>query len=572
MNAFARIAAWLSLAALVAGCGSPTQTSGGSTDTGNSLDVLAGLAIGTDSLPATDQTVRLRRADYLTPIPIGLKGSALRPAAAIPRSKIDTVTGIDGRFRFTDVDTGRYLLEVGDLDRAAVAPVSIADLADHPTDRVDFDTARLAPTTRVVGGIQFRAAAERAWIQVYGLERLSVASPSTGRFLVRLPRGAFRLRFTDPGCPSGCEKTAEVTVAGEDSLDIGTVDLRDPAEPFAAWRHSARVTVNTKAGGAGISRAVHGFPMLVRLDSANFDFTECRPDGGDLRFAKAGGRAALPYEIERWDTAAKRAEVWVRLDTVKGEDDSQHFLAYWGNDTALNRGDGRAVFDTGAGHAGVWHLAEDARNAHLGHRDATGNANHGTGSGFTDSSMVDGAIGAAQRFTGADEEIRVADHASLDVGTGDFTLSLWARAETLSGTQQMVSKRVSPGSDYEIQMLADGNVESQVGQDPDVLVVRGRNTLRPGDWHHLALQRRGDRVTVFLDGAENASRTGTPRDLGNDADLLFGRDYSDALREPWRGSLDEVRLMRGAASPEWIRLSYHTQRPGASALRLTRLP
>lgn len=230
------------------------------------------------------------------------------------------------------------------------------------------------------------------------------------------------------------------------------------------------------------------------------------------------------------------------------------------------------MFDTGDGHAGVWHLADAAGAAPGGHRDATSHGNHGTGGGLTDSSRMDGAIGGAQRFAGPDAQIRVADHASLDFGAGDFTLSVWARAETLSGKHQLVSKRTSPGSDYEIQVLADANVESHVGRDPDIAVVRGRNTMRLGEWHLLVLQRRGDRIAFFLDGAENASATDAPRDLDNDGDLFIGRDFTDAMQERWKGGIDEVRLMRGSASAEWIRLCYHTQRPGASALRVTRLP
>jgi hypothetical protein len=41
------------------------------------------------------------------------------------------------------------------------------------------------------------------------------------------------------------------------------------------------------------------YPVPVQLNKDNFDFSQARDDGGDLRFATADGKL-LPYEIELW--------------------------------------------------------------------------------------------------------------------------------------------------------------------------------------------------------------------------------------------------------------------------------
>ena len=49
-----------------------------------------------------------------------------------------------------------------------------------------------------------------------------------------------------------------------------------------------------------------GYPVLVALGADNFDFAQAQPQGQDVRFATPDGKL-LPYAIERWDAAAKKA-------------------------------------------------------------------------------------------------------------------------------------------------------------------------------------------------------------------------------------------------------------------------
>ncbi|MCP4710914.1 MAG: DUF2341 domain-containing protein, partial [Planctomycetes bacterium] len=84
--------------------------------------------------------------------------------------------------------------------------------------------------------------------------------------------------------------------------------------PFSQWAHTQKIILNTSSSGADITENVIGFPIVIRLDSVNFNFGEALPKGEDLRFSKPDG-TALFYSIERWDAAAKRAEIWVKVDT-----------------------------------------------------------------------------------------------------------------------------------------------------------------------------------------------------------------------------------------------------------------
>ncbi|MEO2168283.1 MAG: DUF2341 domain-containing protein, partial [bacterium] len=50
-----------------------------------------------------------------------------------------------------------------------------------------------------------------------------------------------------------------------------------------------------------------------------FDFSQAKPRGEDVRFSANG--KPLAYQIERWDAAGGKAEVWVRIPTIKGNTD-----------------------------------------------------------------------------------------------------------------------------------------------------------------------------------------------------------------------------------------------------------
>jgi hypothetical protein len=58
------------------------------------------------------------------------------------------------------------------------------------------------------------------------------------------------------------------------------------------------------------------YPLLVTLDSQNFDFSHSFPDGSDLRIQRMDS-TPLPFQIREWDSASGHASLWVRLDSLR---------------------------------------------------------------------------------------------------------------------------------------------------------------------------------------------------------------------------------------------------------------
>ena len=125
---------------------------------------------------------------------------------------------------------------------------------------------------------------------------------------------------------------------------------------------------------------------------------------------------------------AQAAEVWIKVDTIRGNDNSQYIALYWGNPGAADSSNGAAVFDTAAGFAGVWHLGQPTGTTVL---DATANGINGTA---TATATVSGAIGAAQSFNGTSSLIQTSASASDKVNfpdTGTYSVSAWVKANAL---------------------------------------------------------------------------------------------------------------------------------------------
>src|SRR4051812_45161080 len=160
------------------------------------------------------------------------------------------------------------------------------------------------------------------------------------------------------------------------------------ALPYDAWSGHRNIIMNTTATGANIAGDVKKYPVAVQLTDSTFDFSKAKPNRDDIRFADAMG-AALPYEIESWDAAAKKAAIWVRTD-VKANDKTQFITLYWGNAEAASESDGKKVFDVADGFLGVWHLAEKGNVTAGGYKDATSSAAHATGVKITGDATADG--------------------------------------------------------------------------------------------------------------------------------------------------------------------------------------
>jgi hypothetical protein len=327
---------------------------------------------------------------------------------------------------------------------------------------------------------------------------------------------------------------------------------------LTAWRYSKKLYLNTTAAGANINGNVFNFPALVRLTPNNFDFTQAAAGGGDIRFAKSDN-TPLTYEIERWDAGARVAEIWVKVDTIYGNDSVQSITMYWGNQNASDNSNGPVVFDTAEGFQGVWHLAQPNGSVIP---DATGNGNDGTATGTTTGA---GEVGMAQMFNGKSSFIRVSGPAMDKLNfpeNGAFSVAAWVQTNVLDSLFHGVVYKSN--EQYGLQMRPK-NIWEFCTYIDNTRWELSRAFAMDYSWHALVGVRNGTKQYLYVDGvcadtsvallSSNLARvTDQPLDIGHCPD---GGTDPDRY---FNGAIDEVRIASVVRSADWIKLCFMNQK------------
>jgi len=517
---------------------------------GGSSETVIGMVVDSSGQPSVQAIVRLRRNDYLSRLP-ALAKSALYGA--------DALTDDSGRFEISGIDPGSYRIEVSDGQTAVLFACSLAMF-----DTVDLGIDTLRPFATVTGMIDTAGrAGQQLYVQVVGLERLAAVDASRRFALSDLPAGTFSLRAVTAN---------DTTVAVSSGISVGpgaqtTVTIQ------SGWGFFKRLYLNTTATGANVSGDVANFPLLVRFDATNFDFTQARDSGQDVRFGKTDG-SPLPYEIEQWDPASRQAAIWVRMDTVRGNSSDQFIIMQYGNPLAASVSNGAAVFDTADGFAGVWHFAEAYWTSTIQNfADATSNKINGVAmGGVTSTNSAASPLGQALFFDGIDDYGALGDAGPLKIATK--TISVWANPVELSDpqTHKMILSAGSGNAQYYVsfnadQMYMSSNDSNDEQRAADVSPVA---SVRIGQWHlytwTIAIESDTVIMSGFVDGTEQSRivRTGGDGSVYGSNFQIAGFDGSDLFK----GYLDELRIVKGARSAAWIRLSFENQRAGQSLIAL----
>jgi hypothetical protein len=390
----------------------------------------------------------------------------------------------------------------------------------------------------------------------------SVQHPGT--LAVKVPSGHICLRYVTGGGDTipGALLLSNVVV-GEGQTVLAAIGGQS-----SAWKYSMRMYFNTTASGANVAGNVYNFPVLVRLSGSNFNFSQAQPQGSDIRFTKSNG-APLPYEIEIWDSAAGAAAVWVKVDTVYGSDSAQYITMYYGNSTAVNASNSAAVFDTGNGFNGVWHLDESGSGAANEYKDAT--ANHidgqgGSGSAAYVPTRVPGVIGRALDFDGIDDYITMSAH-PCSLGTSNLTLSAWVKTTDTAGNQCIIGL----AGTYRFRIMVDWSIWFGMWNSITWLDTSSSGpVVNDGAWHQVTVvfDRTGTEQ-LYIDGAPNVAKdiSSTAQAVAAMDTVQIGFDDDSTVPLFFSGTIDEARLERVGRSPAWIKLSYENQRPDQRLVR-----
>ena len=308
----------------------------------------------------------------------------------------------------------------------------------------------------------------------------------------------------------------------------------------------------TISGYAG-STELTDFPVLVTLKDeapSGFSYDNCATDGADLRFADATG-ALLSHEIETWDTNGT-SYVWVKVPSLVGK--ATTFSGYYGtNGTAALPA--VAATNVWSRYAAVFHGGATIA-------DATGHAASITPNGATAATTGGKAGGVMTKGNSKGVQFPNPVTSGALSSIGNFSFSGWFRTTGVRGSVLLVNKNRDEWNKDGFVAIVEGGTYFSVGVGVNGSGahqgVSGKGGLPAGTWGHLAFSY--DQSATALqsyfngDGIYSTASARKILDPGKAAWSFGGHQTSTDYC--FQGDMDEVRVLNGSATADWIKAEY----------------
>ncbi len=381
------------------------------------------------------------------------------------------------------------------------------------------------------------------------------------------------------------------------------------AQPYAAWGKYKEITVNTtnSGGGANVANTVNNIPVLIRLTASNAADIfagehAALPEGADIRISNGDGSAAVPFEIERWDAGNQVAEIWALASSVAGNDSAATFRIYWKKADAVSAS-GTNVFTADNGYVGAWHMGNAAegearpasvtgappahiRNGALPPVEGVIGLADSVGYNGTGQNRGDNATGGRYVDIGRDEASNNLNYAGFSDFSGGFAYSLWARESALASYVRLMilaadetEAFVGPSARMLFMACQISNCQGNVAQQRNIAVrwppsnASWNGTATPaynqGEWNHFFFSKPSGTspISIYVNG----TLYGTTGDLEAPANVTRNVLIVGRSGDQWQymtGRVDNLTLSNTPRSADYVKLSFETQKPGATAVVL----
>lgn len=202
---------------------------------------------------------------------------------------------------------------------------------------------------------------------------------------------------------------------------------------------------------------------------------------------------------------------------------------YLGNNTITNGLIGYWKFDEGTGTA----VADYAENGN-------------TGTLANGPTWTSGKLGGALQFVSTLPTMTVPFNSIFDLGTGDFSISLWVKTST-AVYQSLFMRNALLNNDgvYIYVNQTDGATRTWVAGTP----FNGTTSFTTGNWAHIAIVRSQGIVTHYVNGVA-AGSISAPDTISSppNSPIVVGGSY------PSNFVIDDLRFYNRALSPSELQL------------------
>jgi hypothetical protein len=523
-------------------CTQPVSTGGSSSET------VIGKVVYTDGTSAGSVPVRLYPSDY-DPVKDAAQGI-----------QVSDTTGPDGTFCLHVPDTTvTYSVFAKKPETETCALITGIHLTE---DTTQVEDAVLRSPGRIRISIPETCDTANSYLYIPGTEFTAVLDSNREAYFDNVPA---ETELSIIYASKSISTASFILAEGIRLISNTTTQI-----PFPQWKHSKRLYLNTTTTGASVEKTTTGVPILLRLTKEWFDFNEAANDGSDIRFTKSDGYT-LPYEIEQWDYNNNYAEIWVKPDTIFGNNNEQYITMYWGNAAAKSQSNASLVFDTADSFKGVWHLGENSGTIA---KEATLKGYSGTYSGaLSNGSLSD--IGYAQTINNSATDIITMGNV-LNPELNNISIGIWIKRSSFNFPQALVGKTNGdlPSAKYGYLLSIDPdqfphfNIASggtNWGDAGTFSLAANMAISDTTDWHFIfvVIDRSGNNnCRMYIDGIDRTGRISGDitkvTTVTNTQNFRLGNESDN--NSPYSGMLAEATIAFSCRTAEYLKLSYMNQK------------
>ncbi len=145
-------------------------------------------------------------------------------------------------------------------------------------------------------------------------------------------------------------------------------------------------------------------------------------------------------------------------------------------------------------------------------------------------------------FDGVDDRCTINDNAAYDLGTGNFTIEAWIKANSVQSFTfpTILSNRETGNVNSGLLVfLSGGKLTLQMD---GINVPAVGNDLRDNNCHHIAIVRNGSTIYFYIDGVGQTAHCCHSQNINAAHPFWIGRDDPASTTTPFKGWIHEVRF------------------------------
>jgi hypothetical protein len=279
-------------------------------------------------------------------------------------------------------------------------------------------------------------------------------------------------------------------------------------------------------------------------------------NGFDIIFTSdAAGSAKLDHEIETYAHDTGACIFWVRVPTVITATDTVIYLFY--TNAAVSTSQQSIAGAWNSSYKGVFHLGDGTTLSAV---DSTANAHDLTFSGSPTAAAMAGQIDGAAAVASSNQYSTINGSTPTLGITSARTVSAWLYLPDVTNSDENPTMIVGttsgayPGDTVGIAVY-NGTRNVAAGVRNDTTTYTTTSTLTASTWYHVVATFSGTAINLYVNGSlvNSAARTATIDDGHLDVQNVWG--WGRAAN----ANVDEVRVMSGELSADWVATEYNNQ-------------